>query len=72
MERKPLNAEKYYKVIDIYAHGTGRQILAQNWVEWKRELPTQGFTIYAVALFLLGCGCGEPESYSGLANTGRC
>jgi uncharacterized protein len=54
MERKPLNAEKYYKVIDIYAHGTGRQILAQNWVEWKRELPTQGFTIYAVALFLLG------------------
>ena len=28
--------------------------LAQNWVEWKRELPAQGFAIYAVALFMLG------------------
>src|SRR6516165_9554269 len=54
MERKPIDLEKYYRVIDIYAHGTVRQILAQNWVEWKRELPTQGFAIYAVALFMLG------------------
>jgi len=41
-------------VIDVYAHGTVRQILAQNWVEWKRELPAEGFAVYAVALFLLG------------------
>lgn len=54
MEPKPIDLQKLYRVIDIYAHGTLRQILAQNWVEWKRELPTQGFAIYAVALFLLG------------------
>jgi uncharacterized protein len=54
MERKPIDIENFYRVIDIYAHGTVRQILAQNWVEWKRELPTQGFAIYAVALFMLG------------------
>lgn len=54
MERTALDPQKYYKAIDIYAHGTVRQILAQNWVEWKQELPMQVFAIYAVALFMLG------------------
>ncbi len=25
---------KVHGIINIYAHGTVRQILAQNWVEW--------------------------------------
>jgi len=54
MDPKPPDMEKLYAVIHIYAHGTVRQILAQNWVEWKRELPTELFAIYATALFLLG------------------
>jgi len=54
MEPKPPDVQKIYAVIQIYAHGTMRQILAQNWVEWKRELPTNLFAIYAAALFLLG------------------
>ena len=54
MDPTPPDMQKLYAVINIYAHGTARQILAQNWVEWKRELPTQGFAIYAVGLFLLG------------------
>jgi len=54
MDPKPPDLQKLYTVIQIYAHGTARQILAQNWVEWKRELPTTFFAIYASALFLLG------------------
>ena len=54
MDPKPPDVAKYYSVINIYAHGTVRQIMAQNWVEWKRELPTTLFAIYATALFLLG------------------
>lgn len=54
MEPKPPDMKKLYTVINIYAHGTVRQILAQNWVEWKQMLPSQLFAIYAVALFLLG------------------
>jgi uncharacterized protein len=54
MAPKPQDVQKIYAVIQIYAHGTVRQILAQNWVEWKRELPTNLFAIYAAALFLLG------------------
>jgi len=54
MEPKPPDMQKLYAVVNIYAHGTVRQILAQNWVEWKQELPGQLFAIYAVALFLLG------------------
>jgi uncharacterized protein len=54
MEPKPPDVQKIYAAIQIYAHGTVRQILAQNWVEWKRELPTNLFAIYAAALFLLG------------------
>jgi uncharacterized protein len=54
MEPKPPDFNKLHSIINIYAHGTVRQILAQNWVEWKAELPTTGFAIYATALFLLG------------------
>jgi uncharacterized protein len=54
MDPKPPDVQKLYTVINIYAHGTVRQILAQNWVEWKQELPLTLFAIYATALFLLG------------------
>jgi uncharacterized protein len=54
MDPKPPDMQKLHEVINIYAHGTVRQILAQNWVEWKRELPFTLFAIYAAALFLLG------------------
>ena len=54
MTPKPPNMAKIYAVVQIYAHGTVRQILAQNWVEWKGFLIAQIFAIYAVGLFLLG------------------
>jgi len=54
MVPKPPDMKKLYGIVNIYAHGTVRQILAQNWVEWKSMLPTQLFAIYAVGLFLLG------------------
>jgi len=54
MEPKPPDVKHLYDVINIYAHGTVRQMLAQNWVQWKSELPTELFAIYAAALFLLG------------------
>ena len=54
MDPKPPDMKKLYAVINIYAHGTVRQILAQNWLEWKQELPYTLFAIYATALFLLG------------------
>src|ERR1700676_1682358 len=54
MEPKPPEKQKLYAVIPIYAHGTVRQILAQNWVEWKEQLPLTLFAIYATGLFLLG------------------
>jgi uncharacterized protein len=54
MDPKPPDMQKLYTVIQIYAHGSVRQILAQNLVEWKNELPATLFAIYATALFLLG------------------
>jgi uncharacterized protein len=54
MNPKPTDMKKLYAIINIYAHGTVRQMLAQNWVQWKSDLPTQLFAIYAVGLFLLG------------------
>jgi len=54
MEPKPPDMQKLYAVINIYAHGTVRQILVQNLVEFKQELPLTLFAIYAVGLFLLG------------------
>ncbi len=53
-ESKPTDMSKLYATIQIYAHGTVRQMLARNWVQWKSDLPTQLFAIYAVGLFLLG------------------
>lgn len=54
MDPKPTDMKKLYAVVHIYASGTVRQILAQNWVEWKEQLPYTLFALYAVALFLLG------------------
>jgi len=54
MNPKPPDMAKLYSIINIYAHGTVRQILAQNWVGWKEELPFTLFAIYASGLFLLG------------------
>jgi uncharacterized protein len=54
MVPKPIDVSKIQAALQIYAHGTVRQIMAQNWVEWKRELPATGFAVYAVGLFLLG------------------
>ena len=54
MEPKPPDMQKLYAVVHIYAHGTVREILAQNWVEWKEQLPYTLFAIYATGLFLLG------------------
>jgi uncharacterized protein len=54
MEYKPEDMSKIYAAINAYAHGTVRQMLAQNWVEWKHALPTTLFAIYATGLFLLG------------------
>ncbi len=54
MNPKPPDMNKLYAIIQIYAHGTVRQILTQNWAGWKSDLPTQLFAIYAVGLFLLG------------------
>jgi uncharacterized protein len=54
MDPQPPDVNKLYAVIHIYAQGTVRQIMAQNWVEWKQELPLTLFAIYASALFLLG------------------
>lgn len=54
MNPKPPDVGKYLAVINLYAHGTVRQIFAQNWVEWKHQLPTVAFAIYATGLFLLG------------------
>jgi uncharacterized protein len=54
MVPKPPDVKKLHAIINIYAHGTVRQIMAQNWVEWKQQLPWTLFAIYALALFLLG------------------
>jgi uncharacterized protein len=54
MDPKPPDVKKLYAAVHIYAHGTVRQMLAQNWVQWKSDLPVQLFAIYAVGLFLLG------------------
>ncbi len=54
MDPKSPDLKKLHAVINIYAHGTVRQILVQNWVEWKQALPGMLFAIYAVGLFLLG------------------
>lgn len=54
MTPKPPDMKKIQAIVDIYAHGSVRQIMAQNWVEFKDALPTALFGIYILALFLLG------------------
>jgi uncharacterized protein len=54
MMNKPPDMVKVQSVIDIYAHGTVAQRLQENLVVWKEELPTLGFAVYALGLFLLG------------------
>jgi uncharacterized protein len=54
MDFKPPDTNKIHGIVLIYAQGTVRQILKQNWVEWKTFLPAQLFALYAVGLFLLG------------------
>jgi uncharacterized protein len=51
---KPPDMAKINSVIAIYSHGTVPQILRENLVVWKEELPALMFSIYAVFLFLLG------------------
>ena len=50
----PQDMAKVQSVIAIYAHGSVPQILHENLVIWKSELPTLGFALYALFLFLLG------------------
>ncbi len=54
MEFTPPDMKKIYAIVHIYSQGTVKQMLTQNWVEWKGSLATQLFALYAVGLFLLG------------------
>ncbi len=54
MMPKPPDLKKIQGIIDIYAHGSARQILAENWVEWKHQAPFALFGLYTLFLFLLG------------------
>lgn len=52
---KPPDMKKIQAIVDAYAHGSVRQILAQNWIEWKHAAPfVPVLAIYLLALFLLG------------------
>lgn len=54
MVPKPPDMTKINAIVNTYAHGSVRQILAQNWIEWKHTLPFTFFAFYLLALFLLG------------------
>jgi uncharacterized protein len=54
MDPKPPALAKWHKVIDIYAHGSFKQILVQNLVQGKDDLASHLFALYALSLFLLG------------------
>jgi uncharacterized protein len=54
MMPEPPDMKKIQGIVNIYAHGSVRQIMAQNWVEFKDQLPLTLFGIYTLALFLLG------------------
>jgi len=54
MEPKPPELAKWHAVIDIYAHGSFKQIFVQNLVQGKNDLASHLFAIYALSLFLLG------------------
>ena len=51
---KPFDLSTDQPIIAIYSHGSVPQILHENWVVWKQALPSAGFSIYALFLFLLG------------------
>jgi uncharacterized protein len=51
---KPPDMAKIQATIDIYSRGSVLQIFRQNWVVWKNDLPSQGFAIYVLCLFLSG------------------
>jgi uncharacterized protein len=53
-DNKPPNMAKLQSVIAIYSHGTVPQILRENLVIWKHELPALAFAAYVLFLFLLG------------------
>ncbi len=53
-QNKPPDMAKLQSVIAIYAHGTVPQILKENFIIWKLELQTLGFSAYVLFLFLLG------------------
>jgi uncharacterized protein len=54
MLQKPPDTKKLYEIINIYAHGSVKQMLVQNWHGWLHSLPALGFAIYAISLFSLG------------------
>jgi uncharacterized protein len=45
---------KITRIVDVYAHGSLPAILKQNWAEWVHELPSLGFSLFALSLFMLG------------------
>jgi uncharacterized protein len=51
---KPFDLSTVQPIIAIYSHGSVPQILHENWVVWKKALPSAAFSIYALFLFLLG------------------
>jgi uncharacterized protein len=54
MAPKPPDMKKLNDIINIYAHGTVKQMLVENWHGWVHALPALGFAIYAISLFSLG------------------
>jgi len=51
----PFDLSKVTPIIAIYAHGTVRQIMHENWLQWRNSgLPSTVFAIYALCLFLAG------------------
>jgi len=51
---KPPPLAQWHAVIQIYAHGSLKQIVLQNLVQGKERLAFNLFAVYALALFLLG------------------
>jgi len=46
--------DKVQNAINIYSHGSVAAIYKENWVQWKGSLFGMFFTIWALALFLMG------------------
>jgi uncharacterized protein len=54
MVPKAPDMKKIHAILDVYGHGSVRQIFGQNWVEWKQTVPFTLFGVYTLSLFLLG------------------